>query len=80
MKIAALLLAAAAPAKLVIVSLNAPAAVTDYPSMARCERALRDLDRQQEKTRAESAPQAVRGGGFIYTPTPPPAKLYCIPG
>ena len=76
-KMLLLLLAAAAPAKLVIVNANQPPAIVSYPSMERCERARAALMRQAYNPNAGKVEQ-VPGGGLIMNP-PQQLKAYCIP-
>jgi hypothetical protein len=89
-----LLLAAVIAAKLVIVAPNEPAAVTDYPSMERCQQAAESLkDQQRRAVEKWVADTQVTVGSFRYLdpahkslgiipayPRPPVAQVYCVRG
>lgn len=67
------------PAKMILIH-SQGIAVTDFPSMARCEAARRAILRAIAVENANlPPPQAVPGGGTIMTlPTSPP-KMICAP-
>lgn len=56
-------------------------AITDYPSMARCEAARSAIKRNfADRNEGIPPPTVMPGGGTLYTlPTPPP-QTFCIPG
>lgn len=68
------------PAKMILIHGQGGIAVTDFPSMARCEAARRAILRAIAEENANlPPPQAVPGGGTIMTlPTAPP-KMICAP-
>lgn len=66
-------------AKLVILWGNGGIAITDYPSVARCEIARRALRDRAEKEIANRAPKQLEGGGMIMSP-PWQMETVCIPG
>ncbi len=67
------------PAKMIIVSDNSTVAVTDYPSLARCEAARSALKRIVEAENEGKEPQLLPGGGIIISERLN-LTAYCIPG
>lgn len=68
-----------APAKMMVVQGNAMA-ITDYPSMARCEAARVALQRLVEQENAASGPpRSLPGGGTVIS-LPLMVRTLCIPG
>lgn len=68
----------AAPHKLVIFRSGGGIAVTDYPSLSRCEAGRRALLALIERENASRGPKALPGGGVI-VPNRLSAEAYCIP-
>lgn len=66
------------PAKLMILS-GGSVAVTDYPSMARCEAAKSVLLRIVQHENVSHPPQVLPGGGTIMT-LPISIRAFCFPG
>lgn len=71
----ALALAAAEPAKLIIVYGDATPAVVPYPSMSRCERARQSLVAQAEKR--DPSRQTLPSGIVVIRRG---VAAYCVPG
>lgn len=81
---AALLLATPAiaqtsPYKLLILWGTSGVAIVDYPTIGRCEAALRVLERRKAEEVASRQPKRTEGGGVIFPP-PWQMEMACIPG
>jgi hypothetical protein len=68
----------ARPAKLIIIH-SGSVAVTDYPSMARCEAAQAYIAAMVERANANRQTQQLPGGGVIVE-MPLSFRTYCISG
>ena len=68
----------AGAAKMIVLG-NDGIAITNYPSMARCEAARAALQRLLEQENANNRPQTLPNGGVVFT-LPLSLRTLCIPG
>lgn len=67
------------PYKLIVLRDQQGVAVTDYPSLERCEKAIASLKLLVDRQNADKAPRYLDGGGMII-PKLLVLEAFCIPG
>jgi hypothetical protein len=71
--------AQAAPYKFVILWGSNGVAITDYPSLARCNEALASLEKRKAREDLARTPKNMPGGGMIVSPQWQ-MEFFCLPG